>query len=94
MLEAGTNAKALRRYLSDWWVQQEGRSAEYRQLWRVAKYEIVLLLDGLDTTLTDKQRARLEDRLGELRKDLASFLSPAQPPVSLPIGPVCASAPV
>ena len=40
MLEAGTSAKALRRYLNDWWVQQDGRSAEYRQLWRIAKYEI------------------------------------------------------
>jgi hypothetical protein len=94
MLEAGTSARALRRYLNDWWVQQDGRSAEYRQLWRIAKYEFVLLLDELGTTLTHKQRARFEDRLGALRKDLASFLSPAQPPVSLPFGPVCASAPV
>ena len=94
MLEASENASALRAHLNDWWVHWGGQSAEYRHLWSIAKHEFILLLDELGTTLTDKQRATLEDRLGELRKDLASFLLPAQQPVDLPSMPECASAPV
>jgi hypothetical protein len=93
MLEADANATALREYLTDWWVRQDGRSAEDRRLWEVAKQELVLLLDGLAATLTPEQHATLEKRLGDLRDDLTSFLSSTDSLVSLPaVVPVCASA--
>ena len=94
MLDAGTSATALREYLNAWWVQGDGRSVEYQQLWSIAKQEFILLLDELNAALTDRQRATFDDRLADLRKDLASFLSPAQQPVDLPGVPECASSPV
>lgn len=93
MLEAGASAKALRDYLNRWWVESDGGSAEYRQLLSIAKHEFLLLLQELHTTLTNRQRATLEKRLGNLRSDLASIITPMHPPVNLPAMPVCAPTP-
>jgi hypothetical protein len=84
MLQAGSSATELRAYLTDWWVERQDRSAEYSQDWDRATHELVALLDGLNTTLSERQRSRVEQRLGQLRKDLASFIPAAQAPVSLP----------
>jgi len=95
MLRAGSSATALRAYLSDWWVERQDRSAEYRQGWEHARHEFVLLLDGLGTTLSEQQRARVEQRLRQLRADLAGFMPEAQAPVNLPaVVTQCAPAPV
>lgn len=92
MLETGTNAEALRAYLEDWWVHRDGTSTETRQLWRVARHEFIRLIDTLATTLTDKQRARLEKRLGDLRADLEIFAPRQQQPIDLQVSPACGSA--
>ncbi len=92
MLETGANAEALRAHLEDWWVHRDGTSTETRQLWRVARHEFIQLMDKLATTLTDKQRATLERRLGELRGDLEIFAPRQQQPVDLQFSPACGSA--
>lgn len=94
MLETGANADALRAYLDDWWVQRDGTSVETRQLWRIARHEFVQLMDKLATTLSNRQRATLEKRLGDLRADLAPFMPSGQQPADLQVVPTCASAPV
>ena len=94
MLETGATAEDLRKYLDEWWVQREGTSAETSRLWRVARDEFVQLMDGLAATLTPRQRARLEDRLGDLRADLAAFLPDRQLPADLQTVSACAGAPV
>ncbi len=93
MLEAGADAPTLRAYLTDWWVQLDGQSADYRQRWRTARQGFVQLLDGLTTTLTARQRATFLDRLGEVRADLASFVAPEHQRASLPAFPACDAAP-
>ena len=94
MLETGATTEDLRNYLDKWWVQREGTSAETSRLWRVARDEFAQLMDGLAATLTPRQRARLEDRLGDLRADLAAFLPDRQLPADLQTVPACAGAPV
>ena len=83
MLEADADADSLRQYLNSWWVQQDGRSADYIQSWRAAKLEFAIFLDRLGASLTSKQRAKLGKRLATLRDDLAEFLSPESVPVSI-----------
>ncbi len=94
MLETGASAEDLRKYLEEWWVQREGTSAQTLRLWRIARDEFVQLMDELATTLTRKQRARLEDRLDDLRADLAAFLPERQLPADLQTVPTCAGAAV
>ncbi|MGB5472662.1 MAG: DUF6279 family lipoprotein [Gammaproteobacteria bacterium] len=94
MLETGATAKDLREYLDEWWVRREGTSAETSRLWRVARDEFVQLMDELATTLSRSQRARLENRLGDLRADLAAFLPDRQLPADPQTVPACAGAPV
>jgi hypothetical protein len=94
MLETGASADDLRIYLDEWWVQREGTSAQTLRQWRIARDEFVQLMDGLATTLTRKQHARLEDRLGDLRADLAAFLPDRQLPADLQTVSACAGAPV
>lgn len=91
MLETGTSSDDLHEYLIDWWVDWDGRSNEYRQQWGIAKSGFALLLDELGTTLTSKQRTTLEAQLADLRKDLATFLSPARPPTFAPTALECTS---
>ena len=93
MIETGADAATLRTYLEDWWVHRDGTSAETREYWRLARHEFVQLMDKLVTTLTNRQRTTLENRLGELRKDLASFVPPTPEPVSLQDVPACTSMP-
>lgn len=83
MLEADADAEALRQYLYSWWVEWDGRSADYTRSWRVAKLEFVIFLDRLGASLTAEQRKKLDKRLAALREDLAEFLSPESIPVSL-----------
>ena len=90
--DAGT--EALREYLDGWWVRRDGTSAETSQSWHIARSEFIQLMDNIATSLTAKQRARFEKRLGELRDDLAPFLSGPQQPVDLQLVPACASASV
>ncbi len=93
MLDTGSNSEDLRNYLDDWWVNRNGAPQETRQQWRIARDEFVRFMDELATTLTDRQRARLVDRLVDLRTDLASFLPDGQPPADLPAVPACAVTP-
>jgi hypothetical protein len=93
MIETGADAAILRTYLEDWWVHRDGTTDETREHWRLARHEFVQLMDKLVTTLTNRQRTTLENRLGELRKDLASFVPPTAKPVSLQDVPACASMP-
>ena len=93
MLETGADAATLRTYLEDWWVHRDGTSTETREHWRLARHEFVQLVGKLVTTLTNRQRTRLENRLGELRKDLASFVPRTPAPVSLPDVPACTTMP-
>ena len=83
MLEADEDAEALRRYLSSWWVEWQGRSADYNRSWRVAKLEFTIFLERLVVSLTPKQRKKFGKRLDDLRDDLAEFLSPESMPASL-----------
>jgi hypothetical protein len=94
MIANGVDTEALREYLDGWWVRRDGTSAETSQSWDVARSEFIQLMDNITTSLTDTQRARFEKRLGELRDDLAPFLSSPQQPVDLQLVPACASAPV
>lgn len=91
MLETGANAEALGAYLDDWWIHRHGTSAEARQLWLIARHEFVQLMDNLARTLTDRQRRTLENRLADLRKDLASFVSRTPQSVKLRLVPACVS---
>jgi ribosomal protein S16 len=93
MLESGADAQALREYLDGWWVRMDGQSPEYRQRWRSARQEFIQLMETLRTTLTEKQRTTLLNRLGDLRNDLAYFLSPDHQPVKLPGLAGCTGAP-
>ena len=90
MLETGMNEQALRDFLVAWWVYRDGTSAETRQLWRVARHEFIQLMAGLAASLPDRQRTTLDNRLGALREDLASFLSGTPEPDYLQLGPACA----
>ena len=74
MLRAGADTESLRQFLGDWWVHREGTSAETSRSWQIAREEFIQLLADLATTLTNKQRESIENRLGELRGDLAVFL--------------------
>lgn len=94
MLETGTSATALRAHLNDWWVEMDGRSAEFNQQWQLAKQQFILMLDELNVTLTDKQRTRIEQQLTGLGSDLAPFLPAAQPPLYSPLVSVCAASAV
>jgi len=93
MLETGDSAAALRTYLEGWWVHRDGTTAETREHWLLARHEFIQLMDNLAPTLTNRQRTTLEDRLGELRKDLASFVPPTAKLVSLQDVPACTSMP-
>lgn len=94
MLEVSASAVALRDYLNDWWVEGNSRPAEYQQRLNIVNEEFTMLLDALRTTLTHKQRAKLKNRLGDIRKDLASFIPPAHQQFYLPALLACASAQV
>lgn len=94
MIANGVDTETLREYLDGWWVRRDGTSAETSQSWDVARSEFIQLMDNITTSLTDTQRARFEKRLGELRDDLAPFLSSPQQPADLQLVPACASAPV
>jgi hypothetical protein len=94
MLKTGTDATALREHLNHWWVDMDGRSAEFSQQWQLAKQQFILMLDTLNVTLTDKQRVRIEQRLTALRSNLAPFLPAAQPPLDSSLVSVCAASAV
>jgi len=94
LLETGADADVLSEYLESWWVHRDGASAETLRLWRIARDELVRLVDELATTLTDRQRTRLERRLRDLHDDLAGFLPDRQQPASLQVVPSCAAASV
>lgn len=83
MLEADADADTLQQYLNSWWVEWDGRSADYIQSWRAAKLEFTIFLDRLGASLTSKQRGKLGKRLATLRNDLAEFLSPESVPMSI-----------
>ena len=83
MLHSDVGAEALWRYLNSWWVEWEGRSADYTRSWHVAKQEFVIFIDRLGTSLTSEQREKLGKRLAALQEDLAGFLTPESLPVSL-----------
>ena len=93
MLETGVGAATLRTYLEDWWVHRDGTSAETREHWRLARLESIQLMDKLAGSLTGRQFAALENRLGDIRRDLATFTSPRAEPVSLQDVPACTSIP-
>ena len=82
MLEAGTDAEPLRQYLDHWWIDWDGRSAEYRQSWRVAKLEFAIFLNRLNASLTPKQRKKMSKQLVDLRNDLTAFLPTESTPVA------------
>ena len=92
MLEAGAGTENLREYLEDWWVHRDGASAEDLRLWRIARDELVQLIDELNATLTDRQRSSIERRLRDMRDNLAGFLPERQQPASLHIVPACTAA--
>ena len=92
MLKTGANTESLRQFLDDWWVHRDGTSAETSRSWQIAREEFIQLLEDLATTLTNTQREKLENRLGELRGDLAVFLPNPQPKINLDVVPACASA--
>ena len=93
MLGAGANTETLRERLDDWWVSRDGTSAEAERSWRIARHEFIQLMDNLATMLTETQRTKLENRLGKLRDDLASFLPSEQQTINLELVPACISAP-
>jgi hypothetical protein len=90
MLETGATAEELRKFLDAWWVQREEASAETSRLWYIARNEFVQLMDGLAATLTRKQRATIENQLGDLRADLAAFLPDGELPADLQTVSACA----
>lgn len=92
MLETGASADMLEEYLEDWWVHRDGASAETQRLWRIAKAEMVQLVDELATSLTSRQRSSIERRLRDMRDNLAGFLPERQQPASLHIVPACTAA--
>ncbi|MGD8874980.1 MAG: DUF6279 family lipoprotein [Gammaproteobacteria bacterium] len=94
LLETGADADVLSEYLEAWWVHRDGASAETLRLWRIARDELVRLGDELATTLTDRQRTRLERRLRDLHDDLAGFLPDRKQPASLQVVPSCVAASV
>lgn len=83
MLAAGAGTVSLRAYLEGWWVYRDGTSAETREYWQVARRETVQLIRKLIENLTSTQRATLENRLAEVRQDLAVFVTPAAEPANL-----------
>jgi hypothetical protein len=93
LLKAGTNTEELREYLEGWWVNQDGTSTETKRQWRIARDEFIRFMDELASKLTSRQRAMLEDRLGDLRAGLASFLPGGQPPADLHDVSACALTP-
>ncbi len=93
MLESGANTEALRQFLANWWVHRDGTSTETLASWQVARHEFIQLMDKLATTLTNKQRNRLGNRLDELRRDLGTFLPGHQQTINLDAVPTCATPP-
>jgi hypothetical protein len=93
MLKTGVNTEALRQYLNDWWVRRDGTSAETSRSWQIARHEFTHLMNDLAPTLTNTQRKKLENRLGDLRGDLATFLPSRQQTINLDAVPACASEP-
>lgn len=89
MLENGTDPQALREHLEGWWIHRAGYSAETTQQWHVARHEFIQLMDGLATTLSEKQRTKIEDRLVKVRGDLVGFVPTTQPVLDRPIVPSC-----
>ena len=87
MLGAGAGKEALRTYLEGWWVYRDGTSFETREHWQVARHESVQLMEKLARNLNDTQRTYLENRLAEVREDLAVFVPPAAEAVSLQLLP-------
>jgi hypothetical protein len=93
MLKTGANTEALRQYLNDWWVRRDGTSAETSRSWQVARHKFIQLMNDLAPTLTNTQRKTLENRLGDLRGDLAAFLPSRQQTINLDAVPACAPEP-
>jgi hypothetical protein len=83
LLETGTDTAALRKYLEDWWVHRDGATAATRQHWQLARHEFIQLLEKLAVSLTGKQRVKLGNRVGDIRRELASFMPPLVEPVIL-----------
>lgn len=95
LLEASADAQILEQYLYGWWVAWDGRPDTYTQQWRLAKAEFINFLNRLGSTLTDRQRKKVQKRLGTLRTDLATFLPPGHTPLELLARDnVCSFAPV
>jgi len=93
MLKTGTDAATLRTYLEGWWVHREGTSAETTDHWHRARHESIQLMDKLASTLTGRQYAALENRLGDIRRDLSAFTPARAETVSLQDVPACTSIP-
>jgi len=93
MIANDANTEALREYLEGWWVRRDGTSTETIQAWQVARREFIQLMDNIVTSLTDKQRTRLQKRINKLCGDLAPFLPDPQRPADLQVVPGCNPAP-
>lgn len=91
LLRNDADRDALGKHLENWWVRMDGQSTQSRRSWDSTRLAFVRLIDALATTLSDTQRATFGDRLGEVRRDLASFLPQSQQSVNLQLVPACTS---
>ena len=71
LLGDGADRVALQQFLDAWWVELSGRPTVLIDKTERLRAGVIDLLLGLDAAITQEQRDRVLERLGELRDDLA-----------------------
>jgi hypothetical protein len=76
ILEAGHDTKRLRNHLTAWWVRFDHRPPEYVLDSELAKQGFSQFLQQLNSSLTERQRIKVQKRLASLRQGFEPFLPP------------------
>ena len=76
LLRSGANRALLQDFLRAWWIDLDGRPGHLVEDAKVLRQATLELVQRLDATLSDVQRAAFTERVSGLRKDFAALRGP------------------